>query len=222
MIYIFDKINLSETDFTGDVYSLLSEQRIQKVKRIQSHTGKKASIAVYLLLRLALYENYGISEAVEFEYEYQMKPKLKNYPNIHFSLSHSNNTAACAIAESEIGVDVQQVREVTDKVAARVLTKRELSAYYKSVNKAEYFCEIWTVKESYIKKTGDGLTFELKKLYAANIKEIYTYKGHDYFCSICTQNNKQNNKQNLNEPQTRQIPEIKHIGRNDFEKLFGR
>jgi len=180
MLYIFDEINkLNDIDM-----ALLSEERREKVLRYNSKQSRKLSIAVYLLLRFALKEQYGVSETVDFEYSEKGKPSLKNYPDIHFSLSHSKNTVVCAVSDSEVGVDVQYIAPVSDKVAKRVLTMEEYDIFKKSTVKDEYFCEIWTIKESYLKMTGQGISTELRNLSADSVKPGTLYRGSDYICCV--------------------------------------
>jgi len=205
MLYIFDGIDLLSDNFPGSKADFLSEERRKKVNKLRFNKSKKASAAAYLLLRIALKENYGINEAVEFSYGEKGKPLLKDYPLIHFSLSHSANTVACAVADFEVGVDVQQITEVKDKVAKRVLTDDEYSKYKDSLAPDEYFCEIWTIKESFLKKTGQGITKELREISADDIKNKKVYKGKDYFCCVCGKE--------------QQSIQIKFIGREDFEQL---
>jgi len=185
MLYIFDKINLLSDDFPENKMSFLSEKRRNKVKKIKSPHGKKASAVVYLLLRLALRDIYGINEILEFDFTKTGKPVLQNYPNIHFSLSHSFNVAVCAVSDKEIGVDVQQISNIKEKVAKRVLADKEFSGFINSLSPDEYFCDIWTKKESFLKLTGQGIATELREIRAEDIKDIRTFKENDYFYSVC-------------------------------------
>jgi len=180
MLYIFDEMNkLNDMDI-----DLLSDERREKAFRYQSKQSRKLSIGVYLLLRFALKENYDIDEAVDFEYSDKGKPSLKNHPDIYFSLSHSRNVVVCAVSDSEVGVDVQYIAPVSDKVAKRVLTDEEYDIFKKSSVKDEYFCEIWTIKESYLKKTGQGICTELRNLSADSVKAGTIHRGGDYICCV--------------------------------------
>jgi len=203
MLYIFDEVCLVEDDLTERYKAFLSAERQAKIQKLRSPSGRSASAAAYLLLRLALLESYGINEAVKFEYADKGKPFLKDYPNIFFSLSHSKNVAACAVSVSEVGMDVQCVGPITDKVAKRVLTVNEYTAFKDSYTPDEYFCEVWVIKESFLKKTGQGISTELRDIEAGNVSGKTVYKGGNYFCCICGDAGK----------------EILHIRRDDFEKL---
>jgi len=205
MIYIFDELDKLRADFPDKFKELLSNERYSKYHRLHSSLCKKASAAVYLLLRIALNEVYGINEVVEFDYNEKGKPSLVKYPNIHFSLSHSHNIAACVVSDNPIGLDAQKICPVSDKVAKRVLTKDEYSTYINSREPNDYFCKIWAIKESYIKKMGDGITFVFDDISAEEIIDKNVFKEKDYYCCVC---GSATNEMRIN-----------HIGGKHFEQL---
>ena len=78
---------------------------------------------------------------------------------IFFNLSHSGHIVICATAEKEVGCDVEKIMEVPEGVAERFFHPGE-SAYVNACVGAERehrFFRIWTMKESYIKMTGEGM-----------------------------------------------------------------
>jgi len=208
MLYIFDEIESLDDDFPEEMISLLSDERRDKVKRHRYKTGKKSSAVVYLLLRLGLLEEYGINEAVVFDYLEKGKPVLRYHPKIHFSLSHSNNAAACVVADSEVGVDVQNIREVTDNAAKRALTIAEYDIFKNHKDPYEYFCEIWAVKESVYKKTGQGIAADFREVSANEVIDKLVIRNKDYYCCVCGE--------------FAQKIQVKYIGREDFGKLLSR
>jgi len=209
MLYVCDKIDLFEDDFPDNVMPLLSEQRREKVRQLGSVQSKKASAAAYLLLRTALKEVYGINKACLFTYTVKGKPMLKDHPLIWFSISHSHNIAACVVSDHEVGVDVQKITKVSDKVARRVLTDDEYDVFKSTSEPDIYFCEVWTVKESFLKKTGQGIAAELRDISADAVKDKSVFKGDGYFCCVCGSSVK-----------SLQTADIRYIGGEDFGKLF--
>jgi len=180
MLYIFDEIDKLE-DLPMD---LLSDERREKALKYRSPSARKLSVGVYLLLRLAVKEEYGIEEAVEFGYNENGKPFLKDYPHIHFNLSHCKKAAACAVSDNEVGVDVQETRPVSDKVAKRVLTEAEYEKFKVAQIPDDYFCEIWTIKESFLKRTGQGIRVDLRTISEESITDRTVYRGDSYFCCV--------------------------------------
>jgi len=180
MLYIFDEVDRLD-DLPMD---MLSSERRDKALKYRSPLSRKLSVGVYLLLCFALKEEYGIEGPVDFGYNENGKPFLKDHQHIHFNLSHCKKAVACAVSDSEVGVDVQDIRPVSDKVAKRVLTEAEYGNFKVAQAPDEYFCEIWTVKESFLKRTGQGIREDLRKISAENIIDRTVYRGDGYFCCV--------------------------------------
>lgn len=94
------------------------------------------------------------------------KPMLKYHPYIHFSLSHSGDYAICSIGEKRMGNDVERVRYGRLKVADRFFAKEELDWMYAGQDEEEVtqrMFRIWTMKESFLKATGKGISLPLNE-----------------------------------------------------------
>ena len=89
------------------------------------------------------------------------KPVL-SVGGIHFSVSHSGHIFACAVAEENLGLDIQ-VSDSKDRtrLAQRYFTEEEYQ--YVSDNGPASFYRIWTRKEAYAKYTGEGLEAVINK-----------------------------------------------------------
>ena len=120
------------------------------------------------------------------------KPFLKERPDIHFNISHCSGLVVCVFADRPVGVDVETIRPVRDPLICRVLHEEELrvlSRYgqisekkrpedrtkdqQKSQPKSQperspeflrLFFRYWTLKESYLKQDGSGLTKEPREI----------------------------------------------------------
>ena len=184
MLYIFDEVDKLSGDFHIRYAPYLSQERIEKIGRLKSDSSKELSALVYLLLRYALAAQYGIDEQVVFEYGKNEKPCLKGYSEIHFNLSHTANAVACAVSGSPIGVDVQRITTVSDKVARRVLADGEYAEYLKSDSPDEFFCRVWAIKESVLKRTGQGIAAEFKDIIADELSGVTLYRGDGYYCCV--------------------------------------
>lgn len=86
---------------------------------------------------------------------------------IRFNLSHSGGLTACAVAlNTDIGSDLEDCRRVVDiNIADRFFSKPEADylGRYSEPEKSLLFFEFWTLKESYIKARGMGLSIDLGK-----------------------------------------------------------
>lgn len=94
-------------------------------------------------------------ENVEIMYTDQGKPYLPEGPYI--SISHSRGYVGVAVADHEIGLDLEVVRPYPDKLPMRIFSPEELSWFRsRQETKADFFT-FWTLKESYYKFLGSGL-----------------------------------------------------------------
>lgn len=84
------------------------------------------------------------------------KPFFINERRIKFSVSHSENLWACLMADTEVGLDVQYMRDVDfGKIAERFFTEQEQE--YVKHNGREGFYHVWCRKEAIVKYYGETL-----------------------------------------------------------------
>ena len=145
---------------------LMSEQRREKVMAFKHEQGRKLSASAYMLLCKALNDVYGITEKPVFEYSEHGKPSIVGYPEIHFNLSHCRSVAGCVVSSRPVGIDVEDVREYKDSLARYVLNDEEYAMVSASPQPDREFIRLWTMKESYLKLTGEGITRDLKTVLA--------------------------------------------------------
>ena len=74
-----------------------------------------------------------------------------------FSISHSGDLVVCALSECAVGVDVEQIRAVPEKVAQRYFSEGERHLLQRSRGRKNVFWRIWTGKEALCKLSGEGL-----------------------------------------------------------------
>jgi len=96
------------------------------------------------------------------------KPQVT--PTIHFNLSNTQELVVCAVsvAHEELGVDVERIDREIDAAA---LSQRYFSAYEASEiqslplrEQQGRFFSYWTLKESYMKARGVGLSLPLDQI----------------------------------------------------------
>lgn len=133
-----------------------------------------------LLLSYAVKEEYGWSELPEICRGEYGKPYFPEYREVHFNISHSGNLAVCAVGETELGADIERIRPVREAVCRRVFTEREQDWLRQKADTKEAFIRLWTLKESYIKATGQGLRTELS---AVEFVIRKTINGEEISCN---------------------------------------
>ncbi len=95
------------------------------------------------------------------------KPYLSKFTQIQFNLSHSARLAGCLFSDVETGFDVEEIAYATEN---EVLENRVLHPHERvflqekpmqsSMARCYFFYAMWTLKESYLKALGCGLSLE--------------------------------------------------------------
>jgi 4'-phosphopantetheinyl transferase len=97
------------------------------------------------------------------------KPVLAEFPELSFSLSHSEAFAMIAVvAGARVGVDIEieRPRSRLDALAARVLSVEEHAEWLDAepADRVRAFLTRWTAKEAYLKAIGAGITRPLREV----------------------------------------------------------
>lgn len=115
------------------------------------------------LLRCALDAEYQIKFTEDMLYqESSGKPELKG-SNLFFNISHCSGLVVCAVGGCPIGVDVEGDRRVTERLIRKVCSPGE-QQYIRESDGKRRFLELWTLKESYLKMTGEGIRVPLNQV----------------------------------------------------------
>ncbi|WP_192455747.1 4'-phosphopantetheinyl transferase family protein [Acinetobacter oleivorans] len=125
-----------------------------------------------VLVKTVLANKLGISpHQVNIQLHPNGKPFVEGSKAVYFNLTHSADVIILAVTEEgEIGVDIEQVDLEfewmrVDSVLAPTeiewIKENELTDLFSVFQR---FFQIWTLKESYIKCTGEGMSRHLKKL----------------------------------------------------------
>ncbi|MFH1152415.1 MAG: 4'-phosphopantetheinyl transferase superfamily protein [Pseudomonadota bacterium] len=149
---------------------VVNEAEKRKVNRYVFEKDRHRSLVTRALLRYVLSMCTGVDprgfDFMENRYgKPDLKPGLVMVP-LSFNLSHSGGITACAVALGhDIGVDVEDCRRKTDvAIADRFFSVSEADSIKQcpSEDRQSAFYDFWTLKESYIKARGMGLSIDLK------------------------------------------------------------
>ena len=158
-----------------DALCQLSQYRRDKTLRYRYDKGKMLSAGAGLLLNNMLMER-GLRERdmVYVDGEHG-KPAFLNHPEIHFNLSHSDTLVACALSDTPVGVDVQHLVKLREGLVRYTMSDEEIAVFEALDNddaKQLLFTQLWTLKESYAKATGRGLTHEFPSFEITETGEV--------------------------------------------------
>lgn len=87
------------------------------------------------------------------------KPRFSSSA-LHFNISHSNNAVAAVISDREVGIDIEKVGKLRERILQKCFSVREREL----VTSPEAFYRLWTLKEAYLKALGTGIDRRLDTL----------------------------------------------------------
>lgn len=93
------------------------------------------------------------------------KPFIPTHPEIAFNLSHCDGLAVCLIGHARaVGVDAELIRPRRQGVLRRAFSTEEAELVESSIDPDELFFCYWTLKESYVKAIGVGISYPLREV----------------------------------------------------------
>ena len=176
--YLLDASKIHDPKKFTSWKPFLPKERWEKTVRPLREEDRKTELAAWCLLYYAL-KKWGIpKEQINADGAYYFgehgKPMRKDR-KVWFNLSHSGNYILCVVSHSEIGCDIEEIKDVKWKLAGRYFSEKEYDflekmsggganlAYEKGAAE-ELFTRFWVLRESYVKKTGEGLGTSLEGL----------------------------------------------------------
>ncbi|KEJ04026.1 4'-phosphopantetheinyl transferase superfamily protein [Clostridium botulinum] len=145
---------------------LIDKEKRYKIEKFINKEDKIRTLIGEILVRVIINENLGITNNhITFEKNKYGKPCLKNYENFNFNISHSGDFIACVIDDKPVGIDIEKIKHIEyEDIAKSFFTINEYEYIIKNdpYTPLSKFYKIWTLKESYIKCCGQGLSIPLK------------------------------------------------------------
>lgn len=170
-LYLLQIPKLDE-DYLFKTIPNLSHQLQLEIFRFHHIHEKWRAIFSDLLMRRILSEKLEISpNLIKIEKGHYGKPFIRG-KEIEFNLSHSKDFIFFATDVFPIGVDIEFIQPLddVDNIIQTCFTVEEQQAYC-AKNKEQrlnYFYELWTLKESYIKALGKGVNLALESFNISN------------------------------------------------------
>lgn len=161
------------TDFIKDIasfYGLLSTDEQERTQKFAFEKDTNQYTLARGILRVLLGHYINVApQSITFSYHTHGKPYLKDFPEIQFNISHSNEMVILALNyDALLGIDIECLeRKVdVDGVAKGFFNDKEYSRLLNlhGIAKKRLFFYQWTAKEAFVKATGRGLSFDLKDI----------------------------------------------------------
>lgn len=163
-IVLFHKIDftIGETIYLSLLDKIRKAKR-KKTERFKFQEDKLRCLMGELLLKYALEKYYSLGYDKEIITEDEFgKPHLRD-KQIFFNISHSGKWAVVACYVNDTGIDIERIENPPYEIMLNTFTKNEIEQIENCApqEKAGMFYKIWTLKESYIKMLGQGLSIPL-------------------------------------------------------------
>ena len=155
------------------------------------------------LVRFALKKYWNLtSEDYRIDRGEKGKPFIVGVENVFFNISHSGDYVVCAVSDREIGIDIEKRAKARMEVAGRFFHGEEVAQLKMSEEdkQDQLFFNYWSVKESFLKYIGTGLTRPLNSFIVSfsggdvslfegeNKLPLYVYAcpvDDGYACHVC-------------------------------------
>lgn len=176
-VYIADAAVLKDKQLYRKLYTGVDASRRAKADKFLFEKDKRLSVAAGALLQHALQMENVRKPSIEIAPN--GKPYIAGMESLYFNLSHSEEMVMCAIAEKELGCDVEKRTSLDHALAKFVMTEYELEMIYgfeSDEKQQEMFFRFWTLKESYMKATGLGIRLEPKSFSMVLCNDNYIVK----------------------------------------------
>ena len=202
--YYSDIYSLEEPSVYSALYRQMPAYRREKADRFLFPKDRRLCIGVWTLLRKAMEDLGEDPDKISVGEGKNGKPFLEG-SWMRFNLSHSEERVACSVSDSEVGCDVETIRYAGLDMAERFFHGSEydaIAALQGTEEMPRMFCRYWTLKESFMKATGMGMSLPLDSFRIDLGDPIrveqhvdgreYHFKEYDpgdgYRCAVCSTN----------------------------------
>ena len=153
----------------GRLFELLSPVERSRAARFHNERDRRRFVVARGTLRTLLGDHAGLApERVPITTQPGGKPVLAVSDSIHFNVSHCGELALFAIADREIGIDLERLNQTNDiaRVAAHFFAPEESAAFERldEPERARFFFRTWVRKEAYLKASGKGFAIDPAKV----------------------------------------------------------
>lgn len=160
--YLLDASTLPDPKEDESVLSGIPDWRRAYILRYLRPYDRKLSLGAWRLMESSL-KQHGFS-AENVTIGKNGKPECKG---IYFNLSHSSDMVLCAVSENPVGCDIEKVTDAPMEVAEHYFSKKECLYIANASNLTDAyrrFFRLWTMKESYMKMTGEGMSLSPNRI----------------------------------------------------------
>ncbi|HEY2492503.1 MAG TPA: 4'-phosphopantetheinyl transferase superfamily protein [Paenibacillus sp.] len=205
-IYAMSIEGIDDTLYS-QLITYVSDERRKKSERYKFYNDRVRSVVSECLVRAVIGQRMDtVTVPIIFNVGPYGKPFVENIPELHFNISHSGTWVVCVVGSGPVGIDIEEIKPINTEVARLVFSDEEKATLEAIIGdeQLDYFYDIWTLKESYVKTIGMGLSHPLRsfsfqlhdggaaRIEPLDLQERYSFHRIDfqekYKLSLCTSN----------------------------------
>ncbi len=115
-----------------------------------------------LLVQYGMYHGFGNKSEVAVNKDRNGAPFIVG-SNEYVSLSHGKEITGCALSDSPIGIDIQELIEYKEGFFEFLLSEYEKEQFHNVTDKNDFITIMWSLKESYGKLKRLGMNYKFSK-----------------------------------------------------------
>lgn len=166
------KIKLSQyQEIVPSLETFLSSEELKRANKYHFAKDKNRFVLCRTLLKFILAEHTELDiKRIVISNSVNKKPYLAADQSIYFNVSHSGDYGIIAIANREIGVDLEFINPTFNfkEIMPHVFNKPEKHEVIHSNDQRKTFYQLWTRKEAIVKATGKGINDQFLKVPSLN------------------------------------------------------
>ncbi len=159
------KVSACTDDNINLLKRFISDERKAKMERFLFKDDSIRCLLGEIIARYAVSKDLNLkNENISFKTDSNNKPYLAiANQSVFYNISHSGDWVVCILSDKPCGIDVELIKQADIDIAKRFFSQNEYEslmsqpAHYRT----KYFFMLWTLKESYIKADGRGLSLPL-------------------------------------------------------------
>jgi 4'-phosphopantetheinyl transferase len=202
-VYAVDLSGTLDKGIYERLLARVSPEKRARIPRFYREEDRIRGLMADILARRCIIRETGLeNHQIEFYSNEYGKPFLKDRDDFQFNLSHSGIWVVGAVDNQPIGIDVETIQPIDLDISANYFSPDEHQDLMSQEDKFAYFFTLWSLKESYMKIVGKGLSLPLNsfsiKFYSPNdirikaagllLEDIFfqQYNIHnDYKMAVC-------------------------------------
>lgn len=175
------KITNKLDDLTSDLLlSVIDKDKQERLLKFVFWQDMHRSLFADLLIRKIIMDSSDLeNENISFKENEFGKPYIESINNFHFNVSHSGDWIVCAIDKNPIGIDIEKISTIDLEISKNFFSDKEHEDLLLSNDPYDCFFTLWSLKESYIKFIGKGLSLPLGRFSMRFSNERIVVESYD-------------------------------------------